>query len=130
MNHGKALKALIVDDELVIRDFLARFLGLKDIAIEAKAAEDGLKAIELAQKEKFDIFFIDMRMSKLNGLETLKELRKISPRAKHVMITGYAVDDLLEEALGEPGVVAALRKPFDIDELKRVLGKIRATTDT
>lgn len=120
------MKALVVDDEAVVRDFLVRFLSLKDFAINARGAEDGFKAIELAKKEKFDIFFIDVRMSKINGIETLKELKKISPEGKFVMMSGYAVDDLLGEAQKQHGVIAALTKPFDIEELKKLVSDIRS----
>lgn len=124
MGPGITLKVLVVDDEAVVRDFLVRFLGLKDFAIEAKSAEDSFRALEMAKKERFDIFFVDVRMPKMSGLDTLKELRKVSPDGKFVMMTGYAVDDLVGLAQKELGAVASLRKPFNIEEVKALLNKI------
>lgn len=124
MGLGITRKALVVDDEAVVRDFLVRFLGLKDFAVEAKSAEDSFNALEMAKKERFDIFFVDVRMPKMSGLDTLKELRRISPDSKFVMMTGYAVDDLAGLAHRELGAVASLRKPFNIEEVKALMNKI------
>ena len=114
MNYQDIIKALVVDDEKVIRDFLVRLLSLE--AIETKAVDDGFKAIEMAKQEKFDIIFLDVRMPQLNGVDTLRELRKISPDSKYILMTGYAVDDLLEKAEKE-GIVASIRKPFEISQI-------------
>lgn len=117
----RKIKVLVVDDEKSVRDFLSRLLSL--LGVEAFEVEDGYRAIELVKKEKFDLFFIDVRMPGLNGLETYREIRKISPEATAVMITGYAVEEMLEEAQKE-GVYRAIRKPFDIDQIKDIIDKI------
>ena len=112
------IKVLIVDDEKVVRDFLTKLLTLKGVNIEA--VDSGLKAIESAKKEKFDLALLDVRMPKLNGLETFRELKKIIPNAKYVMMTGYAVDDLLKEAERE-GAALSIKKPFDIQQISSLL---------
>lgn len=109
------LKALVVDDEQVIRDFLLRFLSLQ--RVEAEAVEDGFKAVEACKKGPFDIIFLDVRMPSMNGVETLRQLKNILPHAAYIMMTGYAVDDLLDEARNL-GIVLSLRKPFEISKIK------------
>lgn len=111
-------KVLVVDDEKEVRDFLIRLLSLRGLHV--KAVEDGYKAIEIFKQEKFDVVFLDVRMPHLNGVEALRELKKYNPSAKYVMITGYAVNDLLEEAR-EEGAFTSIRKPFDIDEIIAVV---------
>lgn len=111
-------KILVVDDEKVVRDFLTRFLKLKSLEVET--AESGFAAIKLAEKEKFDLVFLDVRMPKIDGLQTFRRLKKLTPGSKYIMMTGYAVDDLLEQAKNE-GAIVSLKKPFDIDELTAVL---------
>ena len=111
-------KVLIVDDEEVVRDFLLRIFSLK--GIQALAAEDGTRAVEMAKDEHFDIFFLDIMMPGINGLETLRELRKISPQSRYVMMTGYAVDDMLNEAVRE-GASVSIRKPFDIKQVTDII---------
>lgn len=115
------IKVLIVDDEKIIRNFFRQLLSL--LGLEIIEAEDGYKAIECSKKDKFDIFFIDMRMPGLNGLDTYREIRKIQPEASVVMMTGYAVEDLLQQAQKE-GAYSIIRKPFNINEIKGVLDKV------
>jgi two-component system, NtrC family, response regulator HydG len=118
---GNKIKALIVDDEKIVRDFFKRLLSL--LGLEAVDVEDGYKAIEMVKKEKFDIIFLDVRMPGLNGLETYREIRKIDPNVLSVMITGYAVEDILEQAEKE-GVCSAIHKPFDINQIKEVIERV------
>lgn len=118
MTDKDKIRVLIVDDEEVVRDFLCRFLALKGVSTEAVA--DGEKAIEIAKKEKFDIALLDVRMPGINGVATFKEIKKVSPNTKCVMMTGYAVDDLLKEAEGE-GAFISVKKPFSIGQLDSML---------
>lgn len=118
MNNNRKIKVLVVDDEKIVRDFLARILSLQ--AIEVKTVEDGLKAVEAVKLEKFDLAFLDIRMPGINGLETFRELKKIDANLKYVMMTGYSVDELLENARAE-GVVNFFKKPFDINSVNMFL---------
>jgi two-component system, response regulator, stage 0 sporulation protein F len=105
------IKALIIDDELVVREFLIRLLALR--GVDAKAVEDGPTAIKMVKDEAFDIVLIDVKMPKMNGVDVLKQLKQIRPETTYVMITGYLVDDLLKQAK-EIGALTSLKKPFDI----------------
>ena len=115
------IKALVVDDEKTVRDFFKRLLSL--LNLDAMDAEDGQKAIEMVKKSKFDLFFLDVCMPGLNGLETYREIHKLDPHATVVMMTGYAVEDILEQAQKE-GVHSAIRKPFDINQIKEIVNRI------
>ena len=106
------LKILVVDDEDSLRLSLSSILELE--GYEVKDAEDGYKAIELAKQEDFDIIFSDIRMPGLNGTETFKEIKKIKPDIVGVMMTAYALNDLIVEALNS-GAFTCLSKPFEID---------------
>lgn len=117
----RKIKVLVVDDEKLVRDFFRRLLSL--LGLDATDVEDGYKAIELVKKDKFDLFFIDVRMPGLNGLETYRQLHQLNPEAVAVMITGYAVEELLEQAQKE-GAYIAIRKPFDINQIKEVIDKV------
>jgi CheY-like chemotaxis protein len=111
-------KILVVDDEKIVRDFLSRLLTLEDM--EVKVAEAGAQAIAMVREEKFDIVFIDARMPQMDGLETLKELKNISPGSKYVMMTGYSMDTLLEKT-GNEKIEAFIKKPFEINEIVGIL---------
>ncbi|MBU1999124.1 MAG: response regulator [Candidatus Omnitrophica bacterium] len=118
--EGK-IKAIVVDDEDIVRDFLARLLGFR--GVEVKTVSSGELAVEMVAKEKFDIAFLDVRMPKMNGLDTFRALKKVSPQTKYVMMTGYTVDDLLLTAEKE-GASLSLKKPFDINEIMTALGNV------
>lgn len=108
------LKILVVDDEDSLRLSLSSILELE--GYEVKDAENGYKAIELAKQEDFDIMFSDIRMPGLNGTETFKEIKKIKPDIIGVMMTAYALNDLIVEALNS-GAFTCLSKPFEIDTI-------------
>lgn len=109
---------MIVDDEEIIRDFLIRLFTFE--SLDAKAVESGIRAIEAAQKEEFDLFFIDVRMPGIDGIATVKALKKIAPHAKYVMMTGYSLDELLKRLEGED-VEAVITKPFETKEIVAIL---------
>ncbi len=117
----RKMRALIVDDEKIIRDFFSRLLSLQ--GVDVVLAEDGYKAVELAKETNFDIYFIDVRMPGINGLETFRKIKESRPDAVVVMMTGYAVEEVLAEAQKE-GAFSALHKPFDISEIKGILDKV------
>jgi two-component system, NtrC family, response regulator HydG len=112
---------MIVDDEKIIREFFRSLLSFSDI--DLSEAEDGFTAIKLAKEKKFDVFFIDMRMPGINGLETSRQIRKIDPAAKIIIITGYALSGLIKQAQEEGYPV--LSKPFDIKVIEGIISSIK-----
>ncbi|MCM8800535.1 MAG: response regulator [Candidatus Omnitrophica bacterium] len=122
MSDKRTLKVLVVDDEKVVRDFLARLLRLE--GIEVKTANDGLEAIEAVKEEKFDLVFLDIRMPKMNGLEVFTELKKIDLDLRCIFMTGYALETYLFDKCKSPGIFC-LRKPFeDINQIKSAINKV------
>lgn len=120
MDNKINLKVLVVDDEAVVRVVFRRLLSM--LNLEMVEAENGYQAIELVKKNKFDLYFIDVRMPGINGLETYREIRKIDPNAVVIMITGYAVENILDDAKRE-GVNGTIHKPFDVNEVKELIEK-------
>lgn len=116
----KKIRVLVADDEKIIRDFFSRLLSLQ--GLEVVCAEDGYKAVELAGEGSFELFFLDVKMPGQDGLETFRKIRQIDPHAVVVMMTGYAVEDTLEQAQKE-GAYGSIRKPFDISEIKDIVDK-------
>lgn len=122
MAEKEKVKVLVVDDEAVIRDLLNRLLTFEGLIV--KCADDGLKAIEAAEKERFDIVFLDIKMPKMNGLEIFSMLRKIDPKLSCVFMTGYALEASLLDKTKQPGVIC-LKKPFeDISQIKEIASKV------
>ena len=122
MNDKKEIRVLVIDDEKVVRDFLGRFLKLNDI--ESRIVGDGLEAIEAAKKEDFDMVFLEIHMPKIDGPETIRELKKIKPSLKFVLMTACYTDDIVQEAK-EEGISVCLKKPFVVEEIISEVNKVR-----
>ncbi|MHB1296632.1 MAG: response regulator [Anaerolineae bacterium] len=102
---------LIVDDDPGIRDTMQDILVLEEFTVEA--VDCGEKAVEVCQERHFDFVLLDIRMPGMNGVETLREIKRIDPTVRVVMITGFDVGQLAEEAM-EAGAEAVFRKPLAV----------------
>ena len=108
------IKVLVVDDNKEFCRNVKDILELKDYAVAT--AYDGLKALELVKGNCFDIVLMDVKMPVMDGVETFKKIKEIAPKTPVIMVTAYAVEDLIREALRE-GAFGSLRKPLDFDRL-------------
>ena len=105
-------KVLVVDDQRSMRLTLAAIL--EDQGYDVTEVEDGYRAIEALGQVPFDLVFMDIKMPGINGVQTFREIKKISPKSVVVMMTGFAVEDLVKEALDE-GAFSVIYKPFDLE---------------
>jgi two-component system response regulator HydG len=105
---------LIVDDNISLCKTMSFVLGRKGYAVTA--AGDGPEAIAIVEGRPFDIIFMDIKMPLMNGVETYKEIKKLRPEAVVVMMTAYAVEDLVQEALQE-GAYGIVYKPLDMEKV-------------
>lgn len=113
-------KIFITDDEPDICYLLSDELTRAGFVV--KAATDSSEAIMAAAEEPFDLFLLDMLMPGLDGVKTIKVLRKIAPDVPIIGLTGYVGRGYMAEAasLG----VTCLSKPIDIDELITEINEI------
>jgi len=105
---------LVVDDNEEFCQNVADILEMKDYAITT--AYDGRKAIELVKQNGFDLILMDVRMPVMDGVEAFKKIKQVAPHIPVIMVTAYAVEDLVREALRE-GAFGFLPKPLDFDRL-------------
>jgi DNA-binding NtrC family response regulator len=115
------LKVLVVDDNKEFCQNVVDILELK--GYEAVAAYDGLKALELVKEDSFDLVLMDVKMPVMDGVETFKKIIEIAPGTPVIMITAYAVEDLIREAL-RGGAFGSLKKPLDFDELFNLIEQV------
>ena len=111
---------LVVDDEPGIRMTLAGILD--DEGYNVVVAEDGYKGIEAAKKTNFKVALLDVRMPGINGIETFKEIKKISPDTVVFMMSTFFVKYLMKEAV-KLGAQAILHKPLNMEMVLRVIKK-------
>ncbi|GAX62131.1 response regulator receiver protein [Candidatus Scalindua japonica] len=115
---SEQLNILVVDDEPGIRITLTEIL--EDEGYNVIAAADGYKGIAAAQKKNFEIAFIDMRMPGINGIETFKEIKRISPGTTVFLMTAFLAEETLNEMVGLE-IQAILDKPLDLDVILKTL---------
>jgi len=108
------VRVLLVDDE---KDFLETLVKrLKKRNLDPVAASSGLEAIGIAKENSIDVVVLDVKMPDMDGIETLKELKRIRPSAEVIMLTGHADMEVAIQGM-ELGAFDYLMKPADIDEL-------------
>ncbi|HTN85385.1 MAG TPA: response regulator [Sorangium sp.] len=113
-------RVLVVDDEEGMRLTLAANLELE--GYEVVEARDGAHALELAAQQRFTVVVSDVRMPGLNGVEMFRELKRLQPDLTVVLMTAFALEKLLEEAISE-GVYTVIHKPFSMDHLARIVAR-------
>jgi len=113
-------RVLIVDDD--IRNIFALSSVLEDYGMDIKTADNGREAINLARQGELDVILMDIMMPEMDGLETMKEIRKI-PSCKDlpiVAVTAKAMKGDRERCI-EAGAWDYLSKPVDREQLLTVL---------
>jgi two-component system, NtrC family, response regulator HydG len=114
---------LIVDDNVSLDRTMSFILERKGYSVTI--AESGEQALERVREQPFDLIFLDIQMPLMNGTEACKAIKAIRPGAAVVMMTAYAVEDLVNEAL-QSGARAVLYKPVDVEKL---IDLVEAATD-
>ncbi len=113
-------KILIVDDEAMFREMLRDVLEF--LGYEILIARDGREGVEVykGRQEEIDLVILDMNMPMMDGQEMFREIKKINPKVKALLSTGFALDDKVQ-ALMEEGVMGFIQKPFKIDDISRAV---------
>ena len=119
-------KALVVDDEPNLRRVLAAML--KREGYEVTVAEDGVQALAELRKNGADVVVTDQVMPKMDGISLLKAVLADFPEVPVIMITAHGTVDSAVEAI-KLGAFDYITKPFEQDELKRVIAKAVRTRD-
>ncbi len=120
----KKAKILVVDDDPSFRELLRELLSQENYTV--KVAENGKEALLRVRKESFDLVLTDVRMPRMNGIQLLKELQKIAPNIKVVVMS--ATDDLKTAVkMRKFGACDYITKPFCLDsvlqKVTRALGR-------
>ncbi len=109
---------LVVDDEKVIRDMLAEFLGME--GYEVRTAEDGLSAMTELRQSQFNLILSDLKMPRMGGIALLEEVARTSPDALTVIMTGFGTVETAIDAM-KRGAYDYVLKPFKLDEVVHVV---------
>ena len=125
-------KVLIVEDDPMVAMINEQYIKRnKNFTLVGKC-NDGMSALNFLEKTDIDLIILDVYMPKMNGFETLREIRNRQITVDVIMVTAANDIDSLEEAL-HLGVVDYLVKPFTFDRfqmaLEKYIAKINALKD-
>jgi len=127
-----AQKILVVDDDPIMHRVLQQYLEREGYAMTS--ARSGAEAIELANRERFHLIVLDVRMAEMDGLTVLSHLKESeATKAIPVIIATVNADHLTKTQSKATGAAAFLTKPFRpaqlLAEIKRLLPESRAGSD-
>lgn len=111
------LRILVVDDDVDNAMSLSELFQLEGHIVHTVFS--GQAAIDACLNSQYDLAFIDVMMPGKNGVESFLEIRRLRPQARVYMMTGYSVEELLQQAVRE-GAMGYLEKPFEPHEVLRI----------
>jgi PAS domain S-box-containing protein len=113
-------KVLVIDDNQIVNKVIADYL--KECGFMVNQAYDGPSAIEMFDKERHDLVFLDYRMPEMDGMEVLKEIKNLDENAFVIFMTGEGSEDVAVTAM-KSGAVDYLTKPISYTDLAHLAGK-------
>lgn len=115
------MRILLVDDEKIIRDGLQQLIDWEGIGCTRfVTADSATKALELLEREAFDLIITDIYMKKMTGIELARKIKISKPNIKVIILSAYE-DFSYARAAIEAGVIKYLLKPIDPRELEQAV---------
>lgn len=111
-------KILIVDDEAHQRELLQGSIAREGYSV--KTASSGEEAVELVKTEGFDVAMVDLKMTGMDGISTLKQIKEVDPDTSVIIMTAYGTVETAVDAMKE-GAFDYLTKPLNVTEVKLIL---------
>ena len=119
------IRVLVVDDHRIVREGLALIINREaDIEVVGTAAS-GEEAVAAFTRDRPDIVLMDLQLPGMSGVEAIRDIRRLDPRARIVVLTMYGGDEDIHRAL-EGGATTYLLKDSLSDDLIRVVREVHA----
>ena len=110
---------LVDDEEMVLSSLRGVFTLQTDYDVhEAATPKEALRRVERA---RVDVVISDFLMPEMNGIELLKEIKRLQPEAIRLLLTGYADKENAIKAINEVGLYHYLEKPWDNEALLNIV---------
>jgi DNA-binding NarL/FixJ family response regulator len=122
MSH-ETIRVLIADDHAIVREGLRTMLGFQEGIEVVGEASDGLEAVDLAQRLLPDVVLMDIRMSKLDGVEATRRIKALSPQMGVIVLTNYDDDQYVFQGI-EAGASGYLLKDISSDDLSESIHRV------
>ena len=114
------LRVLIVDDEDDFRETIVKRLNARKI--QAMGANSGIKALEVLKDNDFDVMVLDVKMPDMDGIETLRHVKKMKPEIEVIMLAGHASVEFGLKGM-QLGAFDYVMKPAPLNELLDTIGQ-------
>lgn len=125
---GRRPGILVVDDDVGIRENIADLLGTEDYHVVS--AGDANEAMQILEREQIDLLLTDFQMPGRNGVELIEAARQANHAMPAILMTAYLYVYEQIDANRRKGITL-LRKPFDADEILRVIAdRLRESNGT
>ena len=110
-------RILVIDDDEAVRKVF--LLALEETDFQVDTAPSGQKGVEIAEEQKYDLIYLDLKMPGMNGVETLRKLRAIDPDVPVYIITAFYGEFLeeLNQAKREGLAFEIMKKPLTMEQL-------------
>ncbi|MBI5378330.1 MAG: response regulator [Thaumarchaeota archaeon] len=115
------ITAIVIDDDPDTVELFCEYLELKGIHVIGKGY-DGKEAVELYQKMRPDIVFLDIMMPHYDGFYATKEIQKVDPNAKIIMVTADLTSDTAHRL--EELRIPVVYKPYEFDDIMATISKL------
>jgi DNA-binding response OmpR family regulator len=117
----KDKSVLIVDDEKNIRLTLSQ--ALETLEVETDTAADGEEALAKLKEKEFSLILLDLKMPGIDGMEVLRQVSKIRPDIRIIILTAYGTVELAVEAM-KLGAADFIQKPFTPEEIRELVSRV------
>lgn len=114
------VRILYVDDE---RSNLVGFMANFRVDYQVSIAESAAQAIELLEKQEFEIIITDQRMPETTGVEFLEQIMHTHPHPIRILLTGYTDMHTVVEAINKGKIFQYVTKPYDEVQMREILEK-------
>ncbi|MCJ8347331.1 response regulator, partial [bacterium] len=114
-------KILIVEDDLELQNLISTYFTNKDL--EVICSVNGKEALQVLEKDEFQIILTDWKMKVMDGMEFLMKARRAAPSSIIIMMTSYSSVEAALEAM-EQGADSFISKPFKMWDLEDLINKI------
>lgn len=122
-------RIMLADDEGIVLDSLRMIIDKNfPEQCQVETAKTGRDVIELAERFRPDIAFMDIQMPGINGIEAIREIKKSNPSVEFIILSAYDKFDYAKEAINL-GVLDYINKPFSARTITEVLGKALKTIE-
>ena len=116
-------RVLLADDHALVRQGLKTFLERQGFQVACEAS-NGQEAVEMAAKAQPDVAILDVSMPLLNGIDAARELKRLSPKAKVILLTKHDEDHYVTDAL-RAGVCGYVLKSQVASDLLHAIEEVR-----